>query len=191
MRSKADETLVIVETLICPLQISSASFDNISFLRHVLQKLLSFHDFFLFLPTRCRLLVHFNWQRAKIGVEVSFAIYDNDLEGLFFDFKFFFNFTLLDKSTFQHSSLSRHSWKRMVAAQADMFRLQCYNFDLTKPASWAKWLKTSLSVREALDLISGPVPAVSSVVKRTGYPCERSGIDSRAGQINRVSPTAR
>ena len=43
----------------------------------------------------------------------------------------------------------------MVAAQADMFRLQCHNFDLTKPASWAKWLKTSLSVREALDSILG------------------------------------
>ena len=48
--------------------ISSASFDtNISFLRCVLQKLLGFHDFFLFLTTRCRLPVHFNWRRAKIG----------------------------------------------------------------------------------------------------------------------------
>ena len=67
--------------------IGSASFDtNTSFLRHVPKKLLSFHDFFLFLTTRCQLLVHFTWQRAKIGFKVSFTIFGNGVGGLYFDF---------------------------------------------------------------------------------------------------------
>ena len=37
-------------------------------------------------------------------------------------------------------------------------------------------LNTSLSAREVLGSIFGPVPAVSSVVKRTGDRCGRSGV---------------
>ena len=55
-----------------------------------------------------------------------------------------------------------------------MYRLRCHNFELTKPASWG-WPKTSLSAREVLGSISGPVSAVSSVVKRTNYRCGRFG----------------
>ena len=50
---------------------------------------MSFHDVFLFLTTRCRLLVHFNWQRAKIGFKVSLTIFGNNLGELFFYFNFF------------------------------------------------------------------------------------------------------
>ena len=47
---------------------------------------------------------------------------------------------------------------------------------LSQTGQLAKWLNTSLSAREVLGSIFGPVPAVSSVVKRTGYRCERSGV---------------
>ena len=46
-----------------------------------------------------------------------------------------------------------------------MYRLRCHNFELTKPASWG-WPKTSLSAREVLGSISGPVSAVSSPLLR-------------------------
>ena len=55
-----------------------------------------------------------------------------------------------------------------------MFRLRCHSCELTKPASLGS-PKTLLSAREVLGSISGPVPAVSLVVKRTDYRYGRSG----------------
>ena len=55
-----------------------------------------------------------------------------------------------------------------------MFHLRCHNFELIKPASWG-YPRISLSAREVLGSLSGPVPVVSSVVKRTDYWCGRSG----------------
>ena len=46
MRSKADETLVIVETLICPLQISDLS--NLCNILSAFQNLMNFYSFFYF-----------------------------------------------------------------------------------------------------------------------------------------------
>ena len=71
-----------------------------------------------------------------------------------------------------------------------MFRLRCHNFELTKPASWGL-PKTSLSAREVLSSISGPILVVSLVVKRQTIGAEGLGLDSWAGQIGTVSPTAR
>ena len=45
---------------------------------------------------------------------------------------------------------------------------------LSQTDQLAQWLDTS--VLEVLGSIFGPVPAVSSVVKRTGYLCGRSGV---------------
>ena len=47
---------------------------------------------------------------------------------------------------------------------------------LSQTSQLAYWLNTSLSAREVLGLIFGPAPAVSSVVKRTGCQCGRSGV---------------
>ena len=77
----------------------------------------------------------------------------------------------------------------MVATQADDSLEMCHNFDLTKPTSWRSALKTSQSPRKVLGSISGPVPSISSVLKRTGYWCGRSGV--RFSRIGTVSPTAR
>ena len=47
---------------------------------------------------------------------------------------------------------------------------------LSQTDQLVQWLNTSLSVREVLGSIFGLAPVVSSVVKRTGYWCGRSGV---------------
>ena len=55
-----------------------------------------------------------------------------------------------------------------------IFRLRCHNFKANRPVGVE--LKHIAIAREVLGSIFGPVPAVSSVVKRTGYRCGRSGV---------------
>ena len=47
---------------------------------------------------------------------------------------------------------------------------------LSQTGQLAQWLNTSLSAREVLGSIFGPVPTVSLDVKRTGYRFGRSGV---------------
>ena len=61
---------------------------------------------------------------------------------------------------------------------------------MSQTGQLAWWFNTSLSAREVLGSIFGPVPAVSSVVKRF-IGAKGLGFDSRKGQIGTESPTAR
>ena len=61
---------------------------------------------------------------------------------------------------------------------------------LSQTGQLAKWLNTSLSAREVLDSIFGPVPAVNSLLSAQVIGAEGLGFDSRDGQIGTVSPTA-
>ena len=66
---------------------------------------------------------------------------------------------------------------------------------LSQTGQLAQWLNTSLSAREVLGSIFGPVPAVGSVVKRTGYRCGKSGIQfpgwSNRHSVANASPQLR